>query len=219
MSIALDQLAAQRIVPVLRSDTVADALDTARACARAGMSVIELTHSTPDVEEAVTALTEDGLVIGLGTVTDAAQVRRAVAAGARFVVSYVLPEGMVEAAAELGVDAIPGAFTPTEVAACLRAGAVAVKLFPVRDLSPGYLRDLRAVMPALRAFVSGGLAAEPDQIQPWLEAGALAVGLGSNLGTVAAVGADEVERRARLALAAAAHAPAPSFTDPRAPDA
>jgi 2-dehydro-3-deoxyphosphogluconate aldolase/(4S)-4-hydroxy-2-oxoglutarate aldolase len=200
---ALELLAAQRVVAVLRSATTQDALDTARACARAGMSVVELTHSTPDVEDAVSALSEDGLVVGVGTITDAAQVHLAVAAGAQFVISYTMPEGMVQAATELGIVAIPGAFTPTEVAACLRAGAAAVKIFPVRDLSPGYLRDLLAVMPHLRAFVSGGLAAQEDRIRPWLTAGALAVGVGSDLGTVADVGADEVQRRARLALAAA----------------
>ena len=201
---ALELLAAQKAIPVLRSPTSQDAIETARACARAGMSLIELTHSTGDVEVAVRTLAEEGLVVGVGTITDAAQVRRAVAAGARFVVSYTMPAGMIEAAAELGVPAIPGAFTPTEVAACLRAGAAAVKIFPVRTLSPGYLRDLRAVMPQLRAIVTGGLAAEADRIRPWLEAGALAVGLGGALGTVAVVGAEEVERRARLALAAAA---------------
>jgi 2-dehydro-3-deoxyphosphogluconate aldolase / (4S)-4-hydroxy-2-oxoglutarate aldolase len=200
----LERLAAQRVVPVLRNATVQDALDTARACARAGMSIVELTYSTPDVEEAVGTLNEEGLIVGVGTITEAAQVHRAVAAGARFVVSYTLPAGMVQTATELGVAAIPGALTPTEVAACLRDGAPAVKIFPVRGLPPGYLRDLRAVMPQLQAFVSGGLAAEADRIRPWLEAGARAVGLGSELGTVAAVGADEVERRARSALAAAA---------------
>ncbi|MHB1835967.1 MAG: bifunctional 4-hydroxy-2-oxoglutarate aldolase/2-dehydro-3-deoxy-phosphogluconate aldolase [Solirubrobacteraceae bacterium] len=200
----LERLAAQRAVPVLRSATVRDALDTARACARAGMSVVELTHSTPDVEDAVRALGAEGLVVGVGTITDAAQVRAAVDAGARFVVSYTMPEGMVQTAAQLGIPAIPGALTPTEVAACLRAGAAAVKVFPVRALSPDYLRDLRAVMPQLRAIVTGGLAADPDLIRPWLQAGALAVGLGSDIGTVAAVGVQEVERRARLALGAAA---------------
>lgn len=200
----LERLAAQRVVPVLRCAAVQDALDTARACARAGMSVVELTHSTPGVEDAVRTLTAENLEVGVGTITAAAQVRAAVAAGARFAVSYTMPDGMVQACAELGVAAIPGAFTPTEVAACLNAGAPAVKLFPARELSPGYLRDLRTVMPQLRAFVSGGLAAEAGRIRPWLEAGALAVGLGSDLGTVASVGAEEVERRARLALAAAA---------------
>jgi 2-dehydro-3-deoxyphosphogluconate aldolase / (4S)-4-hydroxy-2-oxoglutarate aldolase len=200
----LERLAAQRVVPVLRSATVQDALDTARACARAGMSVIELTRSTPDVEEAVSTLSEQGLLVGVGTITDAGQVRGAVAAGARFVVSYTMPAGIVPTATELGVASIPGAFTPTEVAACVAAGATAVKLFPVRALSPDYLRDLRAVMPQLRAVASGGLSPEAGRIQPWLEAGALAVGLGSDLGTVASLGAEEVERRARLALAAAA---------------
>jgi len=200
----LDALAAQRVVPVLRSATVEDAVATARACARGGMSAIELTHSTPDVEDAVATLTAEGLLVGVGTIADAAQVPGAIAAGARFVVSYTLPPGMVRAAGELAAVAIPGAFTPTEVAACLHDGAAAVKLFPARALSPGYLRDLRAVLPGLRAFPSGGLAARADVLGPWLEAGALAVGLGSDLGTVARLGAGEVERRARLALAAAA---------------
>jgi 2-dehydro-3-deoxyphosphogluconate aldolase / (4S)-4-hydroxy-2-oxoglutarate aldolase len=201
--VLIEELAAQRVVPVLRSATVQDALDTARACGRAGMSVIELTHSTPDVESAVQALSRDGLIVGVGTITDVAQVRAAVAAGARFVVSYTLPPGMVQTATELGVAAIPGAYTPTEVATCLAAGASAVKIFPARDLSPAYLRDLRAVLPELKAFVSGGLTADRDGILPWLEAGALAVGLGSDLGTVATAGADEVERRVRRVLEAA----------------
>ena len=60
---------------------------------------------------------------------------------------------------------------------------------------------LRPLLPDLRLLVTGGIA--PDGVRPWLDAGALAVGLGSNLGTAATDGADEVERRCRAALAAA----------------
>jgi 2-dehydro-3-deoxyphosphogluconate aldolase / (4S)-4-hydroxy-2-oxoglutarate aldolase len=204
MADVLERIAGQRVVPVLRSADVADAVATARACARAGMDVIELTHSTPDVETAVGELTRDGLTVGVGTVTSALQVEPAVAAGAAFVVSFTAPEGMAQAARALGIPAIPGALTPTEVAACLAQGAPAVKVFPARGLAPAYLRDLRAVMPQLRAIVTGGLRARAEDVVPWLEAGALAVGLGGDIGTAGVDGAGEVERRARAALAAAA---------------
>jgi 2-dehydro-3-deoxyphosphogluconate aldolase/(4S)-4-hydroxy-2-oxoglutarate aldolase len=204
MTDVLERIARQRVVPVLRSTDVQDAIATARACAAAGMEVVELTHSTPNVEAAVRALADEQVVIGVGTITSAAQVEAAVTAGAGFVVSFTAPAGMVAAARSLGVPAIPGALTPTEVAGCLQSGAAAVKLFPARGLAPAYLRDLRAVLGDFPAIVTGGLQASAASIVPWLQAGALAVGLGGDLGTVAADGAQEVQRRARAALAAAA---------------
>jgi 2-dehydro-3-deoxyphosphogluconate aldolase/(4S)-4-hydroxy-2-oxoglutarate aldolase len=198
----LEQIERQRIVPILRTEEVEDALLLARACARAGMNVVELTHTTRRVEEAVRALSAEGLSVGVGTVTSAEQVSAAAQAGARFVVSFARPRGMVATAGELGLAAIPGALTPTEIEACLAEGAPAVKLFPARAVEPGYLRDVRAVMPGLRAMVTGGLRATPESIGPWLEAGAIAVGLGGELGRPSD-GAAEVERRARLAVAVA----------------
>jgi 2-dehydro-3-deoxyphosphogluconate aldolase/(4S)-4-hydroxy-2-oxoglutarate aldolase len=204
----LDRIAAQRVLPVIRAADPDDAAATARACARAGMNVVELTSTTPDIDRALVALRDSDLVLGLGTVTRAADVRPAAAAGARFVVSFAVRDRLVEAAAGLGVTPIPGAFTPTEVLRCLQAGAPAVKIFPARLVEPAYLRDLCTVMPTLRPLVTGGVAATVDAIRPWLEAGALAVGIGSDLGTVASVGEKELERRARAALEAAAGAAA-----------
>lgn len=200
MTDVLAEIAAQRVVPVLRSADVEDAIATARACAQAGMRVIELTRTTPDVERALQALRDDDLVLGLGTVTHRDQVSVAASAGARFVVSFTAPDGMVHDAHVHGLAAIPGALTPSEVAACVASGADAVKLFPGRDRSPAYVGDLRAVMPGLRLMVTGGLRASTDSAGSWLAAGALAVGIGSELGTVARDGADEVRRRAAAAL-------------------
>ena len=200
MTSILDLIERQRVIPILRTDDLGDALTLARACARARLNVVELTHTTPRVEEAVRILSDEGLSVGVGTVTRAEQVSAAAQAGARFVVSFARPRGMVATAGELGLAAIPGAFTPTEIEACLSEGAPAVKLFPARAVSPGYLRDIRAVLPGLRAMVTGGLTASAESIGPWLDAGALAVGLGGDLGR-AADGAEEVERRARAAVA------------------
>jgi 2-dehydro-3-deoxyphosphogluconate aldolase / (4S)-4-hydroxy-2-oxoglutarate aldolase len=199
MTEVLDAIARQRVVPVLRSADPVDAVATARACAAAGMNVVELTRTTPRVEDAIAALRDDGLVLGLGTVTAAQHVEAAAAAGAAFVVSFASPEWLLPAARCAGVAAIPGAFTPTEILRCVESGADGVKLFPARFLSPAYLGDLRAVMPGLRAIPTGGIAARGHAIGAWLEAGALAVGVGSDLGTVAADGAAAVESRARAA--------------------
>lgn len=196
----LDRIGAQRVVPVLRASDANDAVATARACANAGMNVVELTLTTRDAFAALHELRYDGLELGLGTVTHATQVARAASAGACFVVSFTAPRGLIRAAERAGVTAIPGALTPTEVCAALSEGAPAVKLFPARAVSPGYLRDLRTVLPGLRAIVTGGVEPRADTVRRWLRAGALAVGIGNSLGTVAKDGADEIERRARAII-------------------
>lgn len=199
----LQRLEAQRVIPVIRAADVDDAVATTRACARAGMSVVELTRATPGVERALHALRPDDLVLGLGTVTRAEHVRAAATAGARFVVSFAGGGRMIEAAVGFGLTPIPGALTPTEILRCRHAGAPAVKIFPARLVEPAYLDDLHALMPDLRALVTGGVAASADAIRPWLAAGALAVGIGSGLGTAASVGEQDVERRASALLDAA----------------
>jgi len=194
------EIAAQRVIPVLRCSEVSDAVDTARACARSGMRVIELTRSIPRVSRAIERLRGDGLIVGLGTVTSPEQIPPAVQAGASFVVSFCAPDRFVKAAHDHDIVAIPGAMTPSEVHACLGVGADAVKIFPAAQMAPTYIRDLKAVMPSARLMVTGGIGIEAEALRRWLAAGAWAVGLGNALGTVADVGAAEVERRARLVL-------------------
>lgn len=197
----LDDLAAQRVLPVLRCADADDAVATARAAAAAGCRVIELTMSTPGIEAAIGPLLADGLVVAVGTVSDATTVAPLVDAGASLVVSFSNPPGFVAAAAAAGIPAIPGGFTPSELAAAHAEGAAAVKLFPASLADPGYVNALRPLLPEVRLLVTGGI--EPGDVLPWLDAGALAVALGSRLGTVSTVGAAEVERRCRAALTAA----------------
>ncbi len=157
--------------------------------------------STPGVEDAIAPLVAEGLVVAVGTVRSARDVQRLADAGASLVVSFWNPPGFVAAAGAAGIDAIPGGFTAHELAAAQEGGAKVVKLFPASLAAPGYLPALRPLLPGLQLLVTGGIA--PEGVRPWLEAGALAVGLGS-LGTAGTVGAAEVERRCRAALAGAA---------------
>lgn len=180
---SLAALRAQQWVPVLRSADAADAVATALACHAGGVAIVELTYSTPGVLEAVAELSAAGIRVGVGTVRTPQQVTDAVEAGASFVVSFHRPNGFLHAAAEAGVLAIPGALTPHEVAAAVDEGADAVKVFPARLVTPSYLGDLRAVLGEVPLLVTGGIDARRSAIQPWLDAGAWCVGLGSQLGS------------------------------------
>lgn len=157
---------------------------------------MELTHSTPDVAEAVRELVADGMVVGVGTVRTPAQVEEAAAAGASFVVSFYRPPGFLAAARDCGVLAVPGALTPQEVGLALDEGAQMLKLFSARLLTPAYLGDLKAVVGPVPLVVSGGVPADAEGVRTWLEAGAAWVAIGGQLGLCSEQGADAVRERA-----------------------
>ena len=198
---AIDELGRQRVLPVLRCADADDTLATARAAAAAGCRLVEVTMSTPGVEDAIGPLVADGLTVAVGTVRDAGDVGRLAELGAALVVSFWNPPGFVAAANAAGIEAIPGGFTAHELAAAHADGATVAKLFPASLAGTSFLPALRPLLPDLRLLVTGGIG--PEDVAPWLEAGALAVGLGSGLGTAGTVGTSEVERRCRAALAAA----------------
>jgi 2-dehydro-3-deoxyphosphogluconate aldolase / (4S)-4-hydroxy-2-oxoglutarate aldolase len=186
--------------PVLGGAEVDDVVATALAC---GVDAVELAMATPGVLGAVWRLADAGLVVGVGAIREADQVRQAVAAGATFVTSSHLPTGFVEAAHERGILAVPGALSPSEVAAALDAGAPAVAVFPGDLVPPSYLTTLRTAFGPVPLLVSGGVGSSPRDVRTWLDAGAWSVGVAEPLGTVAAVGAAEVRRRAGALSAAA----------------
>ena len=135
----LDELARQRILPVLRCRDAEDAIATARAAAAAGCRVVEVTMSTPGAEDAIAPLVAEGLLVAVGTVRDASAVRGLADLGASMVVSFWNPPGFVAAADDAGIPAIPGGFTTHELAAAHAEGAAAVKLFPAGLADPSYL--------------------------------------------------------------------------------
>ncbi|MCU1437033.1 MAG: eda [Naasia sp.] len=178
MSEVLEALAAVRAVPVLRSAGADSAVAAARGYAQGGMNVVELTFSTPGVLDAVRELAADAdLMVGVGTVLTPAQARAAVAAGARFLVSPVWLPWLPDLARELGVAAVPGAATPSEIWHAHAAGVAAVKVFPIARLGgAAYIRDLLAPLPDLSLMATGGVTAATAR--ELLDAGCLAVGVG-----------------------------------------
>ena len=128
------------------------------------------------------ATSVEGAVVGAGTVRTAVDARRAVEAGARFLVTPALvPEAtqIIEAGHAAGVPVILGALTPSEVATADALGADIVKIFPARAFGPRYLRDLAGPFPDISLLPSGGVNAE--NARDFLDAGAVAVSAGTDV--------------------------------------
>jgi 2-dehydro-3-deoxyphosphogluconate aldolase/(4S)-4-hydroxy-2-oxoglutarate aldolase len=201
------QLAATRVVAILRAENADRAEAVVDVLVEAGVRSLELTLTTRGALEVVERLAKrvpSDVEIGVGTVLTAEEVDRSVDAGATFVVSPSVDQEVIAAALRRGVASYPGAFTPTEIVAAWKAGASAVKLFPAGSLGPGYLKAVRGPFPDIPVVPTGGVGA--DDIGPWLAAGALAVGMGGPLigDALAADGdLDALAERATAAVAAA----------------
>jgi 2-dehydro-3-deoxyphosphogalactonate aldolase len=120
------------------------------------------------------------MLVGAGTVLDPADVARVRDAGGRLVVSPSTNVEVIAVSVDAGLISCPGYFTPSEAFAALGAGATALKLFPAEGATPAVLNAQRAVLPKdVPIFAVGGIA--PDNMRPWLDAGAEGFGLGSGL--------------------------------------
>src|SRR5262245_14908289 len=125
----LEAIGRYRVSAIIRTDEARLAEGAMRAAVAGGIRIVEFTLTTPGALELVTVFAKNGdLVVGAGTVLTVEAARAAVDAGARFVVSPVVDPAVIAEARRLGVVAIPGAFTPTEMLAAHRAGADIVKL-------------------------------------------------------------------------------------------
>lgn len=119
------------------------------------------------------------ILLGAGSILNATQAAQAADAGAEFLVSPVFSPDMMEVAAQRGLVAIPGAFTPTEILRATEAGADFVKVFPSDGLGPAFIKAVLAPMPGLKLIPTGGVTL--DNARAWIEAGSAALGLGSAL--------------------------------------
>lgn len=168
-----------RAVPVLRDASERKALRTASIWLDGGAPTVELTTSIPGAFSVARALVRQGAVVGMGTIRDRDDIRRAAAAGVRYVLAPGDVPGMIETARAEGVTPIPGAMTPTEVRWALSAPIV--KIFPMDLLSVEYLATLRLLFPGIRLYPNGGFSADPEDARRALAAGAIACGVSAAL--------------------------------------
>jgi 2-dehydro-3-deoxyphosphogluconate aldolase / (4S)-4-hydroxy-2-oxoglutarate aldolase len=203
----LAELRSRRLLAIIRGTDPGAAVRSALALAEEGVTLIEVSLTTPDAFGVISRARAElgaggeasagsgaGVHVGAGTVVSAEDASRAAAAGADFVVTPAIVPGILTAA-EHGLPLLCGALTPAEVVTAVRQGAVAVKLFPASLGGPRYLRALRDPFPDIPFVPVGGVDA--DAAREYLAAGAAAVGVGSPLLGDAASGGSLIDLRAR----------------------
>ena len=155
--------------------------ETAEAVYAGGIRVIEFTLNTPGALEAIRCCREimPDAVIGAGTVLSKEDANAAIDAGAEIIVAPDTKAEVVEVAHQRGALAIPGAYTPTEIARAMDLGADLIKLFPAKGLGPEYLREVLAPLEDARLVPTGGV--KVDNAGAYLEAGAAALAVGGGI--------------------------------------
>ena len=178
----VERIEAVGLVAIIRANASTGLIETCRALAEGGVTVAEITMTTPGALDAIRAASEqlgERMLIGVGSVLDAETADRAIDAGAEFVVSPVFKPGVIDAAHGRGKPCFAGAFTPTEVLNAFEAGSDVVKVFPANHNGPKFFSDILAPMPHLKLTPTGGV--DLDTIPAWFKAGARCVGVGSAL--------------------------------------
>lgn len=178
----LDRLLQEKIVAIFRGIADKDADQAAQALIDGGIRMMEITLNTEGATVMIDRWREkfEGqALIGAGTVLDLDMAKEAIAAGAQFLISPNLDESVVAYGREKGVSVWPGVTTPTEIVRAWKAGADAVKLFPLGTLGWKYLAEIRAPLDHIPIIATGGV--NIDNIADYFRAGANAVGMGGKL--------------------------------------
>ena len=183
------------LVPVLRAQSEAQAMALAEAIADGGVTCLEVTMTVPGATGVIARLAKERpeILLGAGTVLDVEAAKMCVDAGAQFIVSPAFDEPTVAHCRKSEIAVLPGALTPTEVLRAWNAGADVVKIFPASAMGGAkYLTALKAPLPQIEMIPTGGVSLATAK--EFLEAGAFALGVGSDLVDAKAMAAGQPEK-------------------------
>jgi 2-dehydro-3-deoxyphosphogluconate aldolase / (4S)-4-hydroxy-2-oxoglutarate aldolase len=196
----IERIESGRIVAILRGDFSGREVEIVEALVESGITAVEATLNSPGAFDSIKRLaTRFGsrIAVGAGTVLRPEEVERAAGAGARFIVSPNINAKVIEVTKRSGLISLPGCFTPSEIVEALGAGADAAKLFPAQSLGPGFIKAIRGPLPNVRTIPTGGVT--PEAARDYIDAGAWALGVGSELigkGVLNDAGFESLRRRA-----------------------
>lgn len=176
----LAQIVENKIIAIIRGANPTDVIAIAEALYEGGIRLLEITMNSAEPLEVIEQVADklgDKMLIGAGTVLDTNMAKDAVQAGARFILSPILDEEVINATKSLGMVSIPGAYTATEIYKAHKAGADIIKVFPAT--SPSYLKDIAGPLPQIPLLPTGGITL--DNIRDFKKAGAVGFGIGSSL--------------------------------------
>ncbi len=177
----VESIEKNKLMVAVRTAAPDDAYGAAAACIEGGVKFIEITFAVPEADSVIRELSRDSRVsIGAGTILTIEDARKAVDAGAAYLVSPNLDEGIIRFTKEAGLVSIPGACTPTEIYRAFRAGGDIIKIFPfVQAGGLGFLKEIRGPLPFIRYMAAGGV--NLGNMTDYLVAGASCILVGSSI--------------------------------------
>ncbi len=178
----INQIIENGAIAVIRLPEPHKMIHVAEALYEGGVKSIEITMSTPNAIEVLGNASQklgDKILFGVGTVLNAETARAAIDNGAKYVVSPVFKQEILDEAHRQNIPVMPGAFSPTEILTAFEAGADIVKVFPADILGMAYFKAVLAPLPHLKLMPTGGV--NLTNAGEWLKSGACAVGVGSAL--------------------------------------
>jgi len=189
------------IIPAIRVSSGADAHFAAEAVTRGGIPIVEITMTVPGAVELISHLVrhDPNMIVGAGTVLDTDTARRCLDAGASFLTAPEFYLEVMQFAVKENVAILPGALTPTEVAAAWRSGADFVKVFPCSLVGGDkYIKALHTALPQIPLIAAGGV--NQQTAANFIISGATAIGVGTELIPTEAIARHQPQRIRELAL-------------------
>jgi 2-dehydro-3-deoxyphosphogluconate aldolase/(4S)-4-hydroxy-2-oxoglutarate aldolase len=183
------------IVAVVRFGDPKPLVNVVEALHAGGVAVAEVTLTVPGALEVIRSARQrlgDRVLLGAGTVLDPETARAAILAGAEFVVAPTVNPEVIRVCRRYDKLVMPGAFTPTEVLAAWEAGADIVKVFPADVVGPAFFKALRGPLPQVKLMPTGGV--DLSTAADFLKAGAVCLGVGSQLADPAAIASGDFAR-------------------------
>ena len=184
----LEYVQQRKVVAIVRGLSPEHIVRLGHAFEEGGIGLMEVTYNQhapetwADTARAIEAVEKefgDRLLVGAGTVITLEQVRMTYEAGGHYLVTPTTQPEIIRAGKALGLGLYPGAFTATEILEAYNAGADAVKVFPVGNLGPGYIKALKAPLSHIPLMAVGGV--NDKNAGDFIKAGCVGVGVGGNL--------------------------------------
>ncbi|MDA8352161.1 MAG: bifunctional 2-keto-4-hydroxyglutarate aldolase/2-keto-3-deoxy-6-phosphogluconate aldolase [Firmicutes bacterium] len=195
----LHQMISSKLAVVLRGENLDMAEKTAAACVKGGVKTLEVTFTVPKAGQLIETLVDqydEDVLVGAGTVLDSETARLAILSGARFIVSPAFDIETAKLCNRYHIPYLPGCMTVNEMIEATEYGVSVIKLFPGPSYDPSFIKNVRGPLPYLNIMPTGGITL--DNVDAWLKAGAVMVGVGGEITRPAKEGDyDTVEQLAK----------------------
>jgi len=175
------------MIPLFYDPDIEISKNIVQACYQGGARLLEFTHRGDFAHEVFRELIRfaneslPGMIIGVGSVTDAASASYYLMNGANFIVTPVFREDIAIVCNRRKVLWSPGCGSLTEIAKAEEMGAEIVKLFPGNIYGPEFIKAIKGPQPWTSIMPTGGVTTEKENLKAWFDAGVSCVGLGSKL--------------------------------------